>query len=105
MGYGICPNCDNKVMFEKEPVIGVHVLCETCQTELVISWLNPIELAIIEYEDYEPDDGSRKYDEYDDFDDYLTDEEYADESEVEIYQNIRKNKRGGYNGKEQYQKK
>ncbi len=28
MGYGTCPNCENKVVFESEPEIGVHVLCE-----------------------------------------------------------------------------
>ena len=102
MGYGICPNCENKVIFEKEPEIGIHVLCETCQTELVISWLNPIELAIIEYDDYEPDYDSRNFDDYDDYKSY---EEYADEIEVETFQKIKKNNRGGYYGKEHNKKK
>ena len=36
-----------------EPEIGFHLLCKTCQTPLVIVWLNPIELSLIDYEEYE----------------------------------------------------
>lgn len=102
MGYGTCPNCENKVVFEKEPEIGIHVLCEACQTESVITWLNPIELAIIDYEDYD------SYDDFEDFEDYEeydTPEEYLDEVEVETFQKIKKNKRGGYHGNGQNQEK
>lgn len=59
MSYGICPNCDNKVFIDMEPEIGFHLLCQTCQTPLVIVWLNPIELSLIDYEEYDIiDEGS-----------------------------------------------
>lgn len=59
MSYGICPNCDNKVFIDMEPEIGFHLLCKTCQTPLVIVWLNPIELSLIDYEEYDIiDEGS-----------------------------------------------
>ena len=102
MGYGICPNCDKKVIFEKEPEIGIHVLCETCQTELVITWLNPIELALIDYEEYETDGESEIIE---DFEEYENEGIYADEPEVETFQKIKRKNRGGYNGNGQTQKK
>ena len=59
MSYGICPNWNNKVFIEMEPEIGFRIVCETCQTPIVIVWLNPIELSLIDYDDYEIiDEGS-----------------------------------------------
>ncbi|MCJ7715433.1 MAG: hypothetical protein MUO54_02785 [Anaerolineales bacterium] len=53
MIFGICPNCDNKVDVGGQPEINSHLICETCQIDLVVVWLNPIELLIKDYGDYE----------------------------------------------------
>ena len=59
MSNGICPNCNNKVLIEMEPEIGFSLPCNTCRIPLVIVWLNPIELSLIDYDDYEIiDEGS-----------------------------------------------
>jgi len=59
MSHGICPNCNNKVFIDMEPEIGFSLVCETCQTPIVIVWLNPIEISLIDYDDYEIiDEGS-----------------------------------------------
>ena len=83
MVFGICPGCDHKVDIGNEPDIGLHQNCESCQEELVIVWLNPIELSMIDYEDY------GKFD--DDF--------YG-----ETFQKIKK-KKGEFNGYGKIQKK
>jgi Zn-finger nucleic acid-binding protein len=57
MTFGLCPNCDNRIDVGEEPDIGLHHYCETCQAELVVVWLNPIELSIVDYEDYDLLDG------------------------------------------------
>lgn len=100
MEYGICPNCEKKVIFEKEPEFGLHVLCETCQTESVITWLNPIELELIDSEEFQTDE------EFEEFEDYENNEQYgkfADEEEVETFQKIKKRNKGGYYGSRQTQ--
>ncbi len=84
MGFGICPNCDEKVILEIEPEIGIQVVCETCLAELAIIWLNPIELMFSDYEEY------RKY---------------PDEPEFETFQKIKKVNKGGKDGNGHNQKK
>ncbi|MGB2962832.1 MAG: hypothetical protein WBB69_02490 [Anaerolineales bacterium] len=83
MTFGVCPNCENKVDVGVEPDIGIHHLCETCQVDLVIVWLNPIELSIIDYEDYG---------------------QFDDDSYGDVFQKIKK-KKGVYNGNGKTQKK
>jgi len=56
MRYGVCPNCEIDIDIDEEPEIGNNITCRTCLTESVIVWLNPIELSIIDYEDYGFDD-------------------------------------------------
>jgi len=102
MDHGICPNCANKVILEEKPEFGIHVLCETCQTELVITWLNPVELELIDYEEYE------EYENYEDFEDSENNEDeenFEDEPEVETFQKIKKGNRGGYHGNGQTKEK
>ncbi len=75
-----------------------------CQTELVITWLNPIELAMINYEDYETDD------DFVDFDNYEKDEDYGiypDEPYPDNYEKIKKsnNHKGGYNASRKKQER
>lgn len=102
MGYGICPNCDEKIVFKKEPEIGIQVLCGTCQIEFVVTWLNPIELDIIDFEEIPTDD---VFDNYDDFENYDIPEEFVDDADVETFQKIWKNKRGGNHGNGKVQEK
>lgn len=52
MTFGLCPNCENKVDVGDKPEFGAHRHCQTCRNDLVIIWLNPIELAMIADEDY-----------------------------------------------------
>jgi Zn-finger nucleic acid-binding protein len=50
--FGLCPACDKKVDVGSDPDIGLHCRCESCLGELVVVWLNPIELSLIDYEEY-----------------------------------------------------
>jgi hypothetical protein len=56
MVYSICPECDHKVDVGEDPEIGSHLFCETCLADLVVTWLNPIELMIIDKDDYPQND-------------------------------------------------
>ena len=81
MTFGVCPNCEKKVDVGSEPEIGNHYLCETCRADLVITWLNPMELSIIDYEDYG---------------------QFEDDLYGEVFQKIKKKKGENYgNGKTQ----
>jgi hypothetical protein len=40
-------------MVGERPQVGQHVTCESCMSESVIVWLNPIELEPLEDWDYE----------------------------------------------------
>lgn len=53
MIFGICPYCESKVDVGGQPEINSHIICKTCQIDLVVVWLNPIELLIMDYGDYE----------------------------------------------------
>lgn len=57
MVYSICPECDHKVDVGEDPEIGSHLYCETCLAGLGVTWLNLIELMIIERDDYPQNDG------------------------------------------------
>jgi Zn-finger nucleic acid-binding protein len=83
MAFGLCPNCGSKVDIGSDPDIGLHPICESCRAELVVVWLNPIELSIIDYEDYG---------------------QFDDDLYVENIQKIRKNK-GEYDANRKNQKK
>ena len=104
MDYGICPNCENDVLLEEEPAFGIHVLCETCQTELVITWLNPIELELIDYEEYEEYEEFEKDEYYEDSENDEEDEKFSGEPQVESFQKIKKGNSGSSNGNGQTQK-
>jgi len=100
MGQSLCPNCDQKVFINNEPEIGDHVMCETCHTELVVTWLNPLELLIIDYEDYESFDN---YEDYEEDEEEDLEDDFIDEPLVENFEKIKKSKNnkeyGGYDGK------
>lgn len=83
MTFGLCPNCDAKIDVGGDPDIGLHYRCESCLTELVVVWLNPIELSIIDDQDYE---------------------QFDDDSFSENFQKIRKHK-GEYHANRKTQEK
>ncbi len=89
MVNGICPNCEEELGLDRDPEIGFHITCQACSTELVVVWLNPLELAIIDYEDY------------DDENDY---EFYDDDQLFTTFEKIKK-KTGGKNGHQKNNKK
>jgi hypothetical protein len=53
----MCPECNHKVDVGEDPDIGLHLYCETCLADLVVAWLNPIELIIVGIDDYAQFDG------------------------------------------------
>ena len=57
MVYSICAVCNQKVDAGEDPDIGMHLVCESCHTDLVVAWLNPIELMSINYDDFDRFDG------------------------------------------------
>ena len=57
MPYSYCPKCDHKVDVGLDPDIGLRLSCESCQAELVVVWLNPVELMINDFMDYEQFEG------------------------------------------------
>lgn len=44
MSDSICPSCGAQVSVKGTPKIGVHVTCKSCDTELEVVWLDPLEL-------------------------------------------------------------
>ena len=83
MPYSFCPGCDVKITIPEDPDIGLHCSCAACRAELVVVWLNPIELMQIDQPDQEDFEG-----------DYI----------VDNIQKIRK-KKGEYHGNGKTQKK
>lgn len=71
MPYATCPGCDEKIYLRTTPKIGDIVYCPTCETELEVVGLNPIELDW-PWEDEEEDD--EWYDEEDEEDEEDLDE-------------------------------
>ena len=57
MPYSFCPGCDTKISIPEDPDIGMHCSCAACRTELVVVWLNPIELMLIDHADRGEFDG------------------------------------------------
>lgn len=53
MAGGLCPKCAHKVDLGDDPEIGQRCQCADCRSDLVVVWLNPIELSIVDYEDYD----------------------------------------------------
>lgn len=64
MNEATCPSCSATVSVKGTPKIGVHVTCKSCDTELEIVWLDPLELdwPMDEYEE-ELEDEMGAYDE------------------------------------------
>lgn len=67
MNESACPSCGAQVSLKGTPKIGTHVTCKSCDTELEVVWLDPLELdwPMDEYEDELDNDDNGFYDEED----------------------------------------
>ena len=57
MSVSDCPNCGYQVNLGEGPEIGLKLFCDSCFADLVVVWLNPIELMVNDYEEYGQFDG------------------------------------------------
>jgi hypothetical protein len=57
MPDGYCPQCDKKVDLAEDLDIGLKISCKACHAALVVVWLNPIELMLIDSGEYGQFDG------------------------------------------------
>lgn len=53
---GTCPECDADVHVDTDADKGDTVSCEECGTDLEVVGLDPIELDIVEEEEYDEDE-------------------------------------------------
>lgn len=44
MSEAVCPSCGASVSIKGTPKIGMHVTCKSCDTEVEVVWLDPLEL-------------------------------------------------------------
>src|ERR1044072_5426335 len=58
---GTCPECDADVHVDMDTDKGDIVSCDECGTELEIVGLDPVELDIVEEEDYDDDEDEDEY--------------------------------------------
>lgn len=67
MADSVCPSCGAAVSVKGTPKIGTKVTCKSCDTELEVVWLDPLELdwPVDEFEDEVDDDSGSAYDEGD----------------------------------------
>ena len=47
----LCPECQQTIKFDSEPKIGQQTVCQSCEKELVVTWLFPVSLDLIEVHD------------------------------------------------------
>ena len=62
--YGYCPDCDERLAFQKKPALGKIFDCPECGASLEVIDLNPIELtwANDDVDDYGDYDDEYEYD-------------------------------------------
>lgn len=65
MPYATCPGCDENIYLRNAPKLGDIVYCPTCETELEVIGVNPIELDW-PWEDDEEDEEDEWVDEEED---------------------------------------
>ena len=61
MPTGTCPECDADVHVDTDIDKGEIVNCDECGTQLEIVGLDPVELDIVEEEDYDEDEDEDEY--------------------------------------------
>lgn len=57
MAAGLCPKCDHRIELGDDPEIGQRCQCKLCRADLVVVWLNPIELAVVDYDEFDRFEG------------------------------------------------
>lgn len=45
-----CPKCEEQVVLGSDPKISQLVVCQSCKTELIVTWLFPI---VVDYQESE----------------------------------------------------
>lgn len=68
MSESVCPSCGAQVTVKGTPKIGMHTTCRSCDTELEVVWLDPLEL------DWPMDEGESDAEE--EYESYYDEEEY-----------------------------
>jgi lysine biosynthesis protein LysW len=59
-----CPSCGADVSIFTKPKMGQRVKCNSCESDLEVIWLEPVELDwLLEDYDEEEDDDSYEYEE------------------------------------------
>lgn len=58
MNEAACPSCGATINIKGTPKIGVHVTCKSCDSEVEVVWLDPLEFdfPMDEFEGEEEDD-------------------------------------------------
>ena len=51
----LCPECHVSIKLEPNPEIGQRVTCQSCHTDLEVTWLFPVSLDLLETEKLNPD--------------------------------------------------
>jgi lysine biosynthesis protein LysW len=44
MNEAACPSCGATISIKGTPKIGMHVTCKSCDSEVEVVWLDPLEL-------------------------------------------------------------
>ena len=44
MNEAACPSCGASISIKGTPKIGMHVTCRSCDSEVEVVWLDPLEL-------------------------------------------------------------
>lgn len=65
MNESVCPSCGAQVIVKGTPKIGAHVTCKSCDTEIEVVWLDPLELdfPMDEFEDEVEDELDSSFEE------------------------------------------
>jgi lysine biosynthesis protein LysW len=64
MVKAVCPSCGADVSIFTKPKMGQRVKCNSCESDLEVIWLEPVELDwVLEGYDEEEDDDPYEYEE------------------------------------------
>jgi len=64
MPTSVCPECDEEVYVDADVEQGDHIICEECQSDLVVVGLDPVELDLNDGSEDSYDDDDFEDDEY-----------------------------------------
>jgi len=66
MPTSVCPECDEEVYVDADAEQGDRIICEECQSDLVVVGLDPVELDLSDGSEDSFDDDDYEDDEYED---------------------------------------